>query len=94
VFALVNQDRQRLVTAPGASIMAIRLLDRLPTNPIVTIPSVVKLLKTTQPTAGKAVQVLVKLGVLTETSGKQRDRTYAYTKYLDQLRVGTEVEEI
>jgi Fic family protein len=94
VFALVNQDRQRLVSAPNASVMAIRLMDRLPINPVVTIAAVAKLLKTTQPTAGKAVQVLEKLGVLTETSGKKRDRSFSYANYLDQLRVGTEVEDI
>jgi Fic family protein len=92
VFALVTEDRLRLVAAPGASVMAIRLMDRLPIHPLVTIPTVVKLLKTTKPTAGKAVQLLENLGVLTETTGKQRDRTFAYTSYLEKLRVGTEVD--
>jgi len=92
VFGLITEDRQRLVAAPGASIMAIRLMDRLPIHPVVTIPTVVKLLKTTKPTAGKAVQLLEKLGVLTETTGKQRDRTFAYAGYLEKLRVGTEVD--
>jgi len=92
VFKLVNDDRQRLVAAPGASIMAIRLMDRLPVHPVVTIPTVVKILKTTKPTAGKAVQLLEKLGVLTETTGKQRDRTFAYASYLEKLRAGTEID--
>jgi Fic family protein len=92
VFALVTEDRQHLVVAPGASIMAVRLMDQLPTHPVVTIPTVVKLLKTTKPTAGKAVQLLENLGVLTETTGKQRDRTFAYSDYLKKLRVGTEVD--
>lgn len=93
VFALVSADRQRLIVASGASIMAIRLLDLLPVHPVVTIPGVVKLLETTKPTAGKAVQLLESLGVLTETSGKQRDRTFAYAAYLEKLRAGTELEE-
>jgi Fic family protein len=92
VFALVSKDRHRLIAAPGASVMAIRLMDQLPMHPVVTIPTVVKLLKTTKPTAGKAVQLLEDLGVLTETSGKQRDRTFAYASYLEKLRVGTEVD--
>jgi hypothetical protein len=61
-------------------------------HPIVTIPGVVKLLKSTKPTAGKAVQLLERLGVLTETSGKQRDRSFAYSAYLERLRAGTELE--
>jgi Fic family protein len=92
VFALVTEDRQRLLVAPGASVMAVRLMDQLPTHPVVTIPTVVKLLKTTKPTAGKAVHLLENLGVLTETTGKQRDRTFAYAGYLEKLRVGTEVD--
>jgi len=92
VFALVSEDRQHLIAAPGASVMAIRLMDRLPIHPVVTVPTVVKLLKTTKPTAGKAVQLLENLGVLTETTGKQRDRTFAYVRYLEKLRVGTEID--
>ncbi len=92
VFALVTEDRQRLMAAPGASVMAMRLMDRLPIHPVVTIPTVVKLLKTTKPTAGKAVQLLENLGVLNETTGKQRDRTFAYASYLEKLRVGTEID--
>jgi hypothetical protein len=30
--------------------------------------------------------------VLTETTGKQRDRVFAYAGYLEKLRVGTEVD--
>src|SRR2546429_9904717 len=51
VFALISEDRQRLLAAPGASVMSIRLIEQLPMHPLVTIPAVVKLLKTTKPTA-------------------------------------------
>jgi hypothetical protein len=72
--------------------MAVRLMDQLPTHPIVTIPTVVKLLKTTKPTAGKAVHLLENLGVLIETTGKQRDPIFVYAGYLHKLRVGTEAD--
>jgi Fic family protein len=64
----------------------------LPVHPVVTIARIVDLLTTSKPTAAKAVQILVKTGVLTETSGKQRDQTFAYKKYLTKLRAGTELE--
>jgi Fic family protein len=92
IFALVNADRERLLAARSASVMAIKLMEQLPLHPVVSIPTVVKLLKTTKPTAGKAVEVLENLHVLTETSGKQRDRTYAYAVYLEKLRAGTDIE--
>lgn len=92
VFAMVSADRQRVVAASDASVIAVRLLEELPTSPVITIRGIVKLLDTTKPTAGKAVKTLEKVGVLVETSGKRRDRTFAYKKYLDRLRTGTELE--
>lgn len=62
-------------------------------HPVLTIPGIVKLLQTTKPTAGNAVQLLESIGVLVETSGKRRDRTFAYKRYLESLRAGTELEE-
>jgi len=58
----------------------------------VTITGAVKLLGTTKPTAAKAIALLEKAGVLAETTGRRRDRTFSYAKYLDRLRVGTELE--
>ena len=92
IFTLVNADRSRLLLSPKSSVMAIRLLEQLPLHPVISIPRVVKLLNTTKPTAGKAVQLLESLDVLTETSGKQRDRTYAYAAYLEKLRAGTDLD--
>jgi Fic family protein len=92
IFALVNADRERLLASRSASVMAIKLLEQLPLHPVVSITTVVKLLKTTKPTAGKAVQLLESLHVLAETSGKQRDRTYTYAAYLDRLRAGTDID--
>jgi Fic family protein len=91
VFALVSVDRQRALAASGASVIAVRLLEQLPVHPVVTIPGIVKLLQTTKPTAGNAVQLLESIGVLVETSGKRRDRTFAYKRYLESLRAGTEL---
>ena len=93
VFSLVSTDRQRVLAASGASVVAVRLLEQLPVHPVVTIPAIVKLLKTTKPTAGKAVALLENAGVLVETSGKRRDRTFAYKRYLEKLRAGTELDD-
>jgi hypothetical protein len=39
------------------------------------------------------VGTLEAAGVLIETTGKKRDRWYAYQRYLDLLRVGTDLAE-
>jgi Fic family protein len=92
LFALVTRDRERVVEGEAASVVAIRLFESLPKHPIVSVSSTMRLLETTKPTAGRAIDALVKAGVLTETTGRQRDRWFAYHKYLERLRVGTDLE--
>ena len=69
-----------------------RLFERLPRQPIMTIATVMTLLDTTKPTAGRAVDTLVDAGVLVETTGRKRDRAWAYQRYLDGLPEGTELD--
>jgi Fic family protein len=92
LFALVSRDRAKVLAAGKASVVASRLLEALPQHPVVTTTGVVKLLETTKPTAAKAIALLEKVGILSETSGRKRDRAFSYGKYLDYLRVGTELE--
>lgn len=90
LFALLNKDRQALVNQPRATIPAIRLLDQLPSQPIVTLPQVMALLETTKPTAAKAIEALRQARILREMTGKRRDRVYAYHAYLQVLTKDTE----
>ena len=92
IFALIGADRLRIVEAGASTLMAVRLFEKLPSNPILTISTAMKFLATTRPTATKAVTALVKSGVLVETTGRKRDRAFHYAAYLEQLRRGTELE--
>lgn len=85
IHALLGTDRRRLAADERATVAAIRLLDHLPSNPMVTVPRASLLLGTTAPPARKAIELLEDLGVLRETTGKRRDRVYAYQSYLDLL---------
>lgn len=91
LYRLVNGDRERVLTSKGSSLTAVRLLELLPRRPVVTIPGVVKMLDTTKPTATKSIELLERLGIVGETTGRKRDRTYQYTRYLERLRAGTEL---
>ncbi|TVR00227.1 MAG: Fic family protein [Deltaproteobacteria bacterium] len=90
LFSLVTADRQRVIHHIGVNLLAVQLFERLPSRPIVTAPWVVEALSTTKPTAGRAIEALEAAGVLVETTGRKRDRVYAYQAYLDRLRAGTE----
>lgn len=92
LFALVAADRARALAHDGMSVFALRLFELLPRHPVVTVASVMKLVETTKPTAGRAIELLVAAGVLVETTGKRRDRSFVYRGYLDRLRVGTELD--
>ena len=85
LFDRLGKDRRTVTHHRATTVTAVRLFDLLPEHPIVTLPRAMKLLKTTKPTAGKAIDALCKSGVLHEISGKQRDRVYAYDAYLKVL---------
>jgi Fic family protein len=92
LFALVAADRAKVLAGRSTSVVAVRLFEFLPEHPIVSIGAAVELLATTKPTATKAVAALLDAGVLVETSGRRRDRSFSYAAYLDVLRAGTEIE--
>jgi Fic family protein len=89
LFALLGKDRRAVAEHKASTVTAIRLLDHLPENPIIVLPKAMKLLKTSKPTAGKAIDALCRAGVLREMTGKRRDRIYAYDAYLKVLAEDT-----
>lgn len=86
LFRQFEDDRRKLLAAKDVVIPAIRLFELLPNHPIVTVNKVVELLGTTKPTASKAIDLLVKSGILGQTSQSKRNRSYGYKKYLDLLK--------
>lgn len=87
---LVEADRTRVLGSKSTTVAALRLFEQLPEHPFVTVATACKLLGASKPTAGRAVEALEQAGVLAETSGRRRDRLFAYQRYVDLLRDGTE----
>ncbi|HZL34708.1 MAG TPA: Fic family protein [Tepidisphaeraceae bacterium] len=90
LFTLIARDRARLTRQPSATVPAIRLFDQLPAHPVITLARAIKLLKVSKPTAGKAIHALLEADILRETTGKRRDRVYAYHAYLQVLTTDTQ----
>ena len=88
ILALLNEDRRRAIGHASATVNSTRLFEMLPTHPVMTLSKAMTLLDTTKPTASKAIDALQQAGVLRETTGKQRDRVYAYERYLSVLQRG------
>ena len=78
LFAVVAADRSRVLAQATTSVSAARLFELLPSHPIVTVASAMGLIETTKPTATRAIETLVTAGVLVETTGRKRDRSFAY----------------
>lgn len=92
IFAVINADRVHVLAQDTTSVSAARLFELLPSHPIITVAAAMELIGTSKPTATRAIETLVSAGILVETTGKKRDRHFAYQAYIDRLRTGTELE--
>ena len=92
LFGLVSTDRTNLLAVELTSVSAIRLFEQLPRHPIVTVASAMKLIGASKPTSTRAIEALAEVGILIETTGKKRDRSFAYRAYIERLRAGTELD--
>ncbi|NND64618.1 MAG: hypothetical protein HKM24_01520 [Gammaproteobacteria bacterium] len=86
MLALVDKDYQLLMTSKRGSLILARLFDKLIRHPVVTVASVAEGLQTTKPTATKAINSFEKMGILTEITGRGRDRIYQYQAFLDEFK--------
>lgn len=91
LFSLIGKDRDRLLESDAVSVSALKLFEALPRHPVITVATAMSLLSSSKPTAIRAVEALADVGILVETTGKKRDRSFAYQAYVDLLRIGTEL---
>jgi Fic family protein len=85
VASLVATDRRRLLQSTKAGPGSYQLFEMLPMMPRFTIERVRQQLDTSFPTATAAVKVLEDLGIVTEITGKKKNRSYSYQAYVELL---------
>jgi len=90
ILALFENDRKKIEGLGRPAASALRVHQYLQSKPILSVPSAAKALKLTAPTVRKSVGHLSDLDLVRETTGKQRDRLFVYSGYLDILNQGTE----
>jgi Fic family protein len=76
------RERHRALVQEAGGVNGLRLLDLLFQQPLVHIPLVSQQLGVSFVTAGRLVEQLVHLGLLEETTGRQRSRRFRYSPYL------------
>ena len=90
LIAMFDAHRQQIGALGRSAPSALRVHEFMQARPIVTIQAVADGLETSFPTASGALEKLAALGIVRETTGKQRGRIYAYSDYLALLDRGTE----
>ncbi len=90
LIAMFDSDRQKIAGVGRAAPSALRVHELMQAHPIVTIQTVSSRLGVSFATAGGALEKLVGVGALRETTGRRRGRIYAYTDYLAALDRGTD----
>jgi len=89
MVTLFNKDEEKIKKLGRAKESALKVFEHFKSRPLNSVPSITKRLKMTAPTARASVNHLVKLGILKEISGKQRDKMFSYKAYMDILNEGT-----
>lgn len=89
---LHNKDIKMITGLGRGAKTALRLFNYLEEHPIIDIKKTAAALGTTFKTMSNAVRRLCEKGVLVQTAGINRNRTFTYEAYLNILREGTEVK--
>ena len=88
---LFQQDTQRVSTQGGrAAPNLLRVLDAFRQRPLCSLKQLCASHGMSFPTASKAMQALVALGVAREMTGQRRNRVFVYDAYLNILNEGGE----
>jgi len=90
LMQMAAADEKRIQVIGKAAGSALRVHRLLQTQPIISVAIASKELSLSAPTITAALGHLQKLGIVTETTGRNYGRLYAYAKYLKILNEGTE----
>ena len=89
ILALRESSRQTIVASLNNSTAGLQLLDFLFESPLLSIKAVEKRLDCSYVKANNLVLQFVKLGLLEEITGWQRNRRFRFKAYLDLFDTGT-----
>ena len=88
MFESDRQTAQQLGRRTGS---VLRVHEAFMRRPLLTATEVARMASMTFPTASAALSALEELGLVAEITGRETNRIYKYTKYLDVLSEGTEL---
>lgn len=89
ILELLKQDRALVSQISSKSKNVMGAYEQVCKRPVFTISSLAKDLGVTYPTAQQQVEKLLENGILKARGDRERDKQFAYEKYLEILRRGT-----
>jgi Fic family protein len=90
LLRLFANDRARVAALGRPAATALRLHQFLQRRGLTTIPDASRRLGLSQPTVTSAIAHLRKLGIVRETTGRQRGKVFIYGTFMDLLSEGTD----
>ena len=88
---MFESDRQMAQQLGRRTGSVLRVHEAFMRRPLLTATEVARMASMTFPTASAALSALEELGLVAEITGRETNRIYKYTKYLDMLSEGTEL---
>lgn len=90
ILDLFDADKSKIETLGKAAPSAIQILTFMQKRPVVSVNDLKKELELTVPTLNTGLRNLESLGIVSELTGRQRDRLFAYQNYLAILSEDTD----
>lgn len=85
IVELFKTDRDRITTDSDRAGSSLRVHEWLQSNPFASSNQLVKKIGLSAPTVNAALADLERLGIVTEITGKRRNRVFSYHSYLNIL---------
>ncbi|MCZ8013649.1 MAG: Fic family protein [Gemmatimonas sp.] len=89
LVALFARDRERIASAGRTANSLLRVFDALRERPISTATMLSERSGASLPTTNRMLEQLRSLGIVTELTGRKRDRLFSYAEYVRILSEGT-----
>jgi Fic family protein len=90
IVTLFRDDRERIARTGRRAGSALRVHDALKPRPLASVQDVAERSGLSFPAAASAIDLLADLGMVSERTGRRRNRIFAYDRYLAMLSEGTE----
>ncbi len=88
---LFEVDRARIQASGRSTASPLQVHHALQRRPVATIRGLAATTKLSVPTVTAALEVLERLGMVAELTGRRRNRSFSYRRYLEVLAEGTDL---